>query len=69
MSNVRMTQEQLISNIRQSLLDVSKSYLHVDVEGQEEDPNLFIVAVCRAATIFAADTALVAAAMGVDISE
>lgn len=69
MSNVRMTQEQLIASIRQSLLDVSKTYLKVDVEGQEEDPNLFIVAVCRAAAIFAADTALVAAAMGVDISE
>lgn len=69
MSNVRVTQEQLIGMIHQSLIDVSTSYLDVDVEGQEEDPTLFIVAVCRAAEQYTRNTALAASTMGVDISE
>lgn len=62
-----LTQAQLENAIYQDFIDAAKAYATATVVGEEEDPTLYIVAVCKAARHFANITEGVANSMGIAI--
>lgn len=62
-----LTQAQLENAIYQDFIDAAKAYATATVVGEEEDPTLYIVSVCKAARHFANITEGVAGSMGISI--
>ena len=67
MSDATLTVTQLESALYQAFIDAAKGFASADVEGEEEDPTIYITSVCRAARHFADITEGVAHSMGITV--
>lgn len=67
MSDATLTVAQLENALYQAFIEAAKGFASADVEGEEEDPTIYITSVCKAARHFADVTEGVAGSMGISI--
>lgn len=67
MSDTTLTVIQLESALFQAFIDAAKEFASTEIEGEEEDPTIYIATVVQAARRFADVTEGVATSMGITV--